>query len=78
MNELDQLKGELESLHRKVDEILRRLDVVAGKPKPHISRTEFAKVVKKHPNTVTRWIDLGRVRTEKGGIPRTELAKFTS
>ena len=39
---------------------------------------DAAKAVGKHPNTITRWINIGRVRTEKGRIPLNELGKFTS
>lgn len=71
MSEVEQLLSLVKDLHRKVDSL-------TAAPKPHLSRTEFAQAVKKHPNTVTRWINRGRVRTEKGRIPRTELAKFVS
>lgn len=70
--------NDLERINAKLDEILRRLEAVTGKPKPHMTRAEFAKAVGVHPNTVTRWIDRGRVRTEKGRIPRSQLAAFVS
>lgn len=71
MSDLAQLISLVTDLHRKVD-------ALTTQPKPHLSRTEFADAVKKHPNTVTRWITLGKVRTEKGRIPRSELQKFVS
>lgn len=69
---------ELAQLECKVDEALRLLRSLIETPKPHLKRAEFAKLVNRHPNTITRWINEGAIRTEKKGIPRTELAKFTS
>lgn len=58
--------------------LVAKVDALTAKPKPHLSRTEFARAVGVHPNTITRWLNLGRIRTEKGRIPVSELGKFTS
>jgi hypothetical protein len=78
MSELTQLLGMVTDLKSLVTAVDRKVEALSSKPKPHLSQVEFAKAVGKHPKTVSRWIALGRVRTEKRGIPHTELAKFVS
>lgn len=59
-------------------EVLRRLDDLSPPTEPALTRKAFAKRIKKSPRTVTRWIEQGRIRTEKDLIPASEARKFLS
>jgi len=69
---------EMAQLECKVDEALRLLRSLVEEPKPHLTRVEFAEKAGISTKTVTRKITAGLIRTEKGGIPQSELRKFTS
>lgn len=62
----------------RLDEVLRRLDALTAPQEPALTVTAFAKRIGKHPNTVFRWIEEGRVQKRKGLVPHSELRKFLS
>ena len=70
--------AELEQFRDQLIRIEAKVDALAGKPKPHLTRVEFAKLAKLSPRTVSRKIDAGLILTEKGRIPHSELRKFVS
>lgn len=55
-----------------------KVDALTNKPQPHLTQAAFAKRIGRHPNTVNRWVSSGLILTQKGRIPASELAKFTS
>lgn len=69
--ELSEIKVMLMRLESKVD-------ALTAKPKANLKRVEFAKLADMSPRTVSRKIDAGLIRTEKGRVPFTELRKFVS
>jgi len=69
------MSPELAQLNAKLDRVLRLLE---QKPKPYLSQREFGRLIRKHPNTICRWVAIGKITTRKGRIPATELAKFAS
>lgn len=72
------MSPEIQQINAKLDEVIRRLDALATKPKPHLSRVEFAGAANLSVRTVQRKINRGLIRTEKGRIPFSELRKFVS
>lgn len=77
-DEIRPIIDRLATIERKQDEILRRLDAAIGKPKPHLTRMEFAKLSGLSRWTVSRKIEAFEIRTERGRIPYSELQKFAS
>jgi hypothetical protein len=69
---------ELAQVQAHLVRIEAKLDALSAKPKPNLTRVKFAELADMHPNTVGRKIKAGLIRTEKGLIPRSELAKFVS
>lgn len=65
-------------LQAQLDRIEAKVDALTAKPKPHLTRIEFAELAGISRWTVYAYINSGRIRTEKGRIPRTELEKFVS
>ncbi len=59
-------------------EVLRRLDNLERPLEPAITRTAFAKRIGRSSRTITRWIEQGKIRTEKGLIPASEVRNFLS
>lgn len=65
-------------IERTQKEILQRLEVLAGNPRAHLTRVQFAKLAGISRWTVRRKIEAFEIRTEKGRIPYSELRKFTT
>ena len=42
----------------------------------YINMTDAAELTGKHPRTIRRWIDSGKLKTEDGKIPREEIVKY--
>lgn len=79
------MTAELAALSRKVDLALAKTDLVLTKldelnrtGKPGITQVDFAKLMKRHPRTVSRWISDKKLRLEKGLIPNSEVRRFLS
>jgi hypothetical protein len=66
------------TLNAKVDLVLSRLDEMNHAGKPGLTQREFAKLLKKHPRTITRWVTDKKLRLEKGMVPHSEVRKFLS
>lgn len=66
------------TLSAKFDLVLARLDEMNRAGKPGLTQREFAKLLRKHPRTITRWLRGKKIRLEKGLIPHSEVRKFLS
>ncbi len=75
MNELVQLRGLVETVLRRQDEIIRAL---RPKNRPPLTRHEFAKAIGRSYKTVCRWVDGGKIREVDGRIPASESDRFVS
>ena len=79
------MTAELLTLSRKVDLALAKTDLVLTKldelnhtGRPGITQVAFAKLLKKHPRTISRWIADKKLRLEKGLVPNSEVRRFLS
>lgn len=62
----------------KLDILTAKFDAEHCAGKPGLTQREFAKLMRKHPRTVNRWIAEKKLRLEKGLIPNSEVRKYLS
>lgn len=58
--------------------VLRRLDQLAPKNRPPLTRQAFAQATGYSYKTICRKVESGEIRTKDGRIPASELDKFLS
>lgn len=75
---LAEILRRLEAIEATQVEILRRIRDDEERKRPALTQRAFAAMVNLHPKTVGRMIKAGKLRTQKGRIPHSELAKYLS
>ena len=77
-SEISAFASKLDLIAEKLDLLIAANNAARDVGKVPITQAEFARMLDKHPRTISRWVKQKKIRLENGLVPNHVVEKYLS